>query len=195
MKFQNLILPIILIIVILAAMFAVAAPALAVTGSCTQNSQLGWHIVGGGQNSDHWYPTETECLIALQVPTALATLQATSAVTEQPTAVPTDITDTPVPTETATEPPTVVPTDTITSTPVPTDPAVTPTPVITYTPFPTPTETQPKRILGCYGHWEELKTLVYKDEAYRYFDKRPWCQTWLYLRYGIDYNQYKLTHP
>lgn len=192
----------VILLVILAAMLAVAAPGLA-QGSCVYNPQHGWHIVGGGENNDHWYETEEECLIALQVPTALATLQASltpeNTATDAPVIVDTvtlepTSTDVAPTTVTETSEPTLIPTNT------PTDPPI----VITDTPSPIATEEAPivitsqpvvKRINSCEKNWKKIVELTFKDEGYRFFEHHTWCKTWLMIRFGINYDLYKATHP
>jgi outer membrane biosynthesis protein TonB len=182
----------VIVIVIVAAALAVAAPAFAVaTASCEFNAQYNaWHIVGGGQTNDHWYDTEAECLIALQVPTAMATLMATTTATTVPTDQPT-ATEPPTATEAPTEPP--VATETPTEPPT-AEPTLDPTQTPVVTPFPTREFVKPRR--SCESVWtNQIVNTVHKDEGYRYFDKRPWCAVWLMRVWNINYDQYKIQHP
>lgn len=178
--------------VIIAAMLAIAAPAFA-SGRCAFVEGKGWHIVGGGELSDHWYETETECLIALQVPTALATLQGPS---ETPSEMPPEATvepsETPNPTETTL--PTLEPTSTPGPIPIetyfPTDWVWTATPVATQAP---PIK---KDGMTCKKAWKIITETVYnRDVGFRFFDNpnHSYCKTWLWKKYGIDYDTYRLT--
>jgi hypothetical protein len=187
------------IILIIASTLAVAAPALAgANGSCVENPQHGWHIVGGGQQNDHWFETEAECLAALNPATETASpTEETPVVTESPTDVPTDIptnepTETPVVTETP------LPTDIPSATPLPTDiPSATPTspPVVTGTPS-APGNSGNNR-MDCASAWAKIVNLVHRDVGYRFFDNpnHEWCQAWLLNTYGIDYDWYKINNP
>ncbi len=183
-----------IVVIVLTAVFAAAmAPKAFASASCVYNPQHGWHIVGGSE-TEHWYETEQECLIALQVPTAMATLMATMIPTDTATEAPTEP---PVVTETATEPPVVTETATeapteppvVTETPMPTEP-----PVVTETPEPVPTAVN-KRVNSCERNWEKIKDLVHKDEGYRYFEHHSWCKVWVFLRFGVNYDAYKALHP
>lgn len=200
MKKTNVLNLFIIVVVIIAAMMAIAAPAFA-AGRCAFVEGRGWHIVGGGELNDHWYETQTECEIALQVPTVLATLQATNMPTDVPTDLPTDI-----PSEEPTNLPTDVPTDLPTDIPTasPTEPpVVTETPYWTQTPdhgpFNTPTPeptavSSKKSGMTCKKAWKLITETVYtRDVGFRFFDNpnHAQCKVWLWNKYGINYDVYR----
>ena len=190
MKLNRFLTILVIVIVILTAAFAVAAPAFA-AASCVYNSQHGWHIVGGGGDNDHWYETEDECLAALNTPTVEPTL------TSEPT-------DTEDPTQEPTLEPTITaePTELPEATSTPGSPW--PDPIPTYMPPPTlvvpvPTlEPISRAAKNCEWVWyNKIDGKVYKDEGYRYFDnpEHAWCKVWLHNKLGIDYNVYKIQNP
>jgi hypothetical protein len=170
-------------VIIVAAIGTLAVAAFAAPDNgCLHDPEQGWYIPG----TTNYYPDETSCLIALQVPTALATLQ----VTEEPveTAVPTETAlPTDVPTEIATELPTQIPSPTATIENIfwPEDTA---TPV-----YSTP---HPKQGMSCERAWEKITQTAYeREKGVKYFEKHPWCEMWLWNHYSIDFDGYMLVHP
>lgn len=196
---------VVILVIIISATLAIAAPALA-AASCQYNPQHGWHIVGGSE-TDHWYETETECLIALQVPTALATLQTTPEVTETVSPEPTEppvITETSNPTDEPTNEPTEPPvvTETLSPTDIPTDQ---PTEVVpTWTPDPStpvPPTSLPAYVrkgLSCQRAWDKITNTVYEREVgFRFFENpnHSYCEAWLLKTHGIVWDVYKVLYP
>lgn len=174
MKRSNLITFVVIVIVILATMFAVASPALAENTSC-----------------------DVECMIAERVPNALATLKAQALLEMTETALPSE-----TPTETATETPVVTETPSPTETELP-GPTFTvdlwPTEFPGFDPNPdsTPSPADPSPVVSsgrtCYKAWMQIVSVRNQDVGYRYFDNpnHAWCKVWLMREYGIDYDTYK----
>lgn len=192
-KFYVYFLMAVLIVLIGVALFTVGSAQAA--GRCEEVPGQGWHIVGAGADNDHFYETETACLIDLQVPTALATLQATNdESTQEPTetVVPTETTlPTDIPTESPTEPPVVAETPF----PTPWDNPTTFPPVETVVPA---TPVPGGGHMNCKKAWKMITETVYnQDVGWRFFDNpnhHNQCKVWLMNRYGIDYDVYRVMH-
>ena len=195
--FKKFAMIVVIVMLIVAAAMAIAAPAFA-SASCQYNPQHGWHIVGGGEDNDHWFETETECLIALQVPTALATLQSTPVVTETASPEPTEppvVTETPNPTDEPTTEPTEPPV--VTETPYPTE---LPTEVVpTSTPDPaTALPPAARKGMSCQRAWTKITETVYEREVgFRFFENpnHEYCEAWLVKTHGIVWDIYKVMYP
>jgi|WetSurMetagenome_2_1015567.scaffolds.fasta_scaffold46014_4 hypothetical protein len=180
----------VILAVIVSSALAVAAPSLAApSASCTFVPNHGWHIVSGGQLNDHWFDTEADCLIAIQVPTLVATMSTIEpTITVEPTLT-VEPTESPVVTETVV--PTYQPTESPTEPPVVNEtPSATNTPVVV-----TP---QPRRGMSCGRAWQKITETVYdRETGFRFFDNpnHAYCKVWLMEKHGINWDVYKVLYP